>query len=208
MATRAHAIHVHPGHDLIAVFRTRAEAADAGLALVGAGAVDAEEVVLGADGDAAVVREAEMQTEFGRGPLSWRSLIARHGVLPSVVVLGAIGWTASFVIAALGALIHFGPDSYFERFVIIAVVVLAMGTMVSVLAIGAIATGAVDPPLASECGTCLHVHHANDTCCQMLLQMHPMRIDEVSSAGQPVPGVHMLDGRSVSPPGRHNLGWG
>jgi hypothetical protein len=207
MAARAHAIHVHPGHDLIAVFRTRAEAADAGLALVGAGA-DPEEVVLAEEGDLAVVRTAEMHTEFGRGPLSWRSLIARHGVLPSVVVLGAIGWAASLLIAAVGALIDFGPDSYWSRFAIIALVVLAMGTMVSVLAIGAIATGAGDPPLASECGTTLHVHHANDTECQMLLQMHPIRIDEVSPAGVPVPGVHVLEGRSVSPPGRHNLGWG
>lgn len=207
MAARAHAIHVHPGHDLIAVFRTRAEAADAGLALVGAGA-DPEEVVLAEDGDVAVVRAAEMQTEFGRGPLSWRSLIARHGVLPSVAVMGAIGWAASFVIAAVGALIDFGPGGYWERFAIIAIVVLAMGTMVSVLAIGAIATGAGDLPLASECGTTLHVHHANDTSCQMLLQMHPIRVDEVSPDGEPVPGVHVLEGRSVSPPGRHNMGWG
>jgi hypothetical protein len=207
MAARAHAIHVRPGHDLIAVFRTRAEAADAGLALVGAGA-DPDEVVVGEDGDLAAVRAAEMQTEFGRGPLSVRSLVARHGALPSVVVLGAIGWAASLVIAAVGAMIDFGPGGYWERFAIIALVVLAMGTMVSVLAIGAIATGAGDAPLACECGTSLHVHHANDTECQMLLQMHPMRIDEVSAAGRPVPGVHVRDGRSVSPPGRHNIGWG
>ena len=207
MAVRAHAIHVHPGHDLIAVFRTRAEAADAGLALVGAGA-DPEEVVLAEAGDVDIVRAAEMQTEFGRGPLSWRSLTARHGALPSVIALGAVGWAVSLSLAAVGALIDFGPDPYWERFVIIAVVVLAMGTMVSVLAIGAIATGAVDPRLAAESGTTLHVHHPSDTSCQMLLQMHTMRIDEVSAEGEPVPGVHMLDGHSVSPPGRHNMGWG
>lgn len=207
MAVRAAAIHVHPGHDLIAVFRTRAEAADAGMALVGAGA-EPEEVVLAEDGDLAVVRAAEMQTEFGRGPLSWRSLVARHGALPSIIALGAVGWTLSFAIAAAGAFIDFGFDHYWQRFVVIAVIVLTMGTMVSVLAIGAIATGAVDPRLASESGTTLHVHHANDTECEMLLQMHPMRIDEVSPAGEPVPGVHVLDGRSVSPPGRHNVGWG
>lgn len=207
MAGHAHAIHVHPGHDLIAVFRTRAEAADAGLALVGAGA-DPEEVVLAEDGDCDVVRAAEMQTEFGRGPLSWRSLVARHGVLPSVVVMGAIGWTVSLTIAALGALIDFGPDRYWERFAIIAVVVLAMGTMVSVLAIGALATGAGDRPLACESGTTLHVHHASDTSCQMLLQMHTLRVDEVTEGGKPVPGIHTMNGRSVSPPGRHNMGWG
>jgi hypothetical protein len=207
MAARAHAVHVHPGHDLIAVFRTRAEAADAGLALVGAGA-DPEEVVLAEEGDVAAVRTAEMQTEFGQGPLSWRSLVSRHGTLPSIIVLGAVGWAVSLTIAAVGALIDFGFDHYWQRFVVIAAVMITMGTMVSVLAIGAIATGAVDPRLASESGTTLHVHHANDTECEMLLQMHPLRVDEVSAAGVPVPGVHVLDGRSVSPPGRHNIGWG
>lgn len=207
MAVRAHAVHVRPGHDLIAVFRSRAEAADAGLALIGAGA-DPDEVVVAEEGDVAAVRTAEMQTEFGRGPLSLRSLTARHGALPSVITMGALGWAASLTVAAVGALIDFGPDSYWERFAIIAVVVIAMGTMVSVLAIGAIATGAVDPRLASEAGTTLHVHHPSDTACQMLLQMHTMRVDEMSEGGVPVPGIHTLAGRSVSPPGRHNLGWG
>lgn len=202
-----HAVHVRPGHDLIAVFRTRAEAADAGLALVGAGA-EPEAVVVAEPGDVAAVRTAEMHTEFGRGPLSWRSLVARHGSLPSVVTMGAIGWAASLVIAAVGALIDFGPDRYWERFAIIAVVVIAMGTMVSVLAIGAIATGSVDPRLASESGTTLHVHHPSDTSCQMLLQMHTMRVDEFTDGGRPVPGIHMQDGHSVSPPGHHNAGWG
>lgn len=207
MAAHVRAVHVRPGHDLIAVFRTRDEAADAGLALVGAGA-DPEEVVLAESGDLDAVRAAEMQTEFGRGPLSWRSLVARHGTLPSVLVLGAIGWAASLLVAALGAMVDFGPDDYWARFAIIALVVLAMGTMVSVLAIGAIATGAVDPRLASEVGTTLHVHHPSDTSCQMLLQMHTMRVDEVSTRGEPVPGIHTLAGRTLSPAGRHDMGWG
>lgn len=205
MATTA--AHVHPGHDLIAVFRTRAEASDAGLALVGAGA-DPEGVVLAEAGDRAVVLAAEMQTEFGRGPLSFRSLTARHGRLPSVLAMGAIGWASSAAIAALVAVVDFGPDRYWERFVIVFAVVVAMGTMVSLLAIGAMATGTADPRLASEVGTTLHVHHASDTSCAMLLQMHTMRVDEVTHDGRPVPGIHTLDGHSISPTGRHNAGWG
>jgi len=205
MAT--HAAHVRHGHDLIAVFRTKAEAVDAGMALVGAGA-DPDEVVLSEAGDLDAVRRAEMETEFGRGPLSWRSLVARHGALPSVIVMGAIGWICSAAIAAVVALIDFGPDPYWERFLIAFIVIVTMGTMVSLLAIGAVATGAVDPRLASEVGTTLHVHHASDTSCGMLLQMNTLRVDEVSSDGRPVPGIHTQGGRSVSPPGRHNDGWG
>lgn len=205
MAT--HAVHVHPGNDLIAVFRTRAEASDAGHALVGAGA-DPEEVVLAEAGDRDVVLRAEMQTEFGRGPLSWQSLTTRHGRLPSVLAMGAIGWAASAVIAAVVAMFDFGPDPYWERFAIVFAVVVAMGTMVSLLAIGAIATGSTDPRLASEVGTTLHVHHASDTSCAMLLQMPTMRVDEVTGDGRPAPGVHTLNGRSISPTGRHNVGWG
>ncbi len=202
----APAVHVHRGHDLIAVFRTKAEAADAGLALVGAGA-DPDDVVLAEAGDREVVLTAEMQTELGRGPI-WRAFMTRHGRLPSVLVMGVIGWTVSAIIAFAIAAFDFGPDSYWERFIIAFAVVVAMGTTVSLLAIGAIATGSPDPRLASERGTTLHVHRASDTSCQMLLQMNPLRIDEVSADGRPAPGVHVQEGHSLTPGGRHDQGWG
>lgn len=204
MAT--HAIHVRPGHDLIAVFRTRAEAADAGMALVGAG-VEPEDVVLAEATDRDSVRTAEMYTEFGRGPLSFRSLTTRHGPLPSVLTMGTIGTIASLAIAAAGALVEFGPDEYWQRFAIVFFVVWTMGTMVSLLAIGAIATARKDPRMVSEIGTTLHIRHPSERTCEMLAQLPALRVDEVTEEGEPVPGIHLLDGKSVSPPGSHNTGW-
>jgi len=203
----AHDAHIRPGHDLIAVFRTKAEAVDAGMALVGAGAAAEEDVVVGETGDRESVLTAEMQTEIGRSPL-WRALMTRHGSLPSVLVMGITGWIASAAIAFALALIDFGPDGYWERFVIAFVVVVTMGTMVSLLAIGGIATASTDAPLASERGVTLHVHHASDASCEMLLQMNPLRVDEMGARGQPAAGIHVEAGRSITPGGRHDQGWG
>ena len=206
MAERLHDVHIHPGHDLIAVFPTRdaADEAERELAMSG---IAGDEVVIGDEHDRAVVLAAEMATELGTGPLTWRTLVRRHGDLPSVLVLGAVGWAVTLIIAVPVAMIPFGPDHYWQRYVIVAAVMLSMASMVAVLAIGAIATGHHDEPLPSESGVPLHVHHATDEACRTLLAMHPLRIDEVSSSGRPVAGLHLVRGVSVSPPGRHDSGW-
>jgi hypothetical protein len=198
-------IHVHPGNDVIALFPNADSATAACAALMRSGAAG-DAVVVGDDQDRAAAIDAEMQLELARGVITFRNLTSRHGRMPSYAAMAGLAVGAAIAVSSVVAIIPFG-GSYLERFLIVAVVAGAMALMVSVLAIGAIMSARGERSWGPDTSVTVHVHEPTDEMCAKLVELRPLRLDEITTEGRVASGLHLAGGISMSPPGQHAVGW-
>lgn len=171
--------------ELLVVYPTAEQANQARTALLDAGVAEAD-IHLDREPDVVAALRAEMHDELTQAWVVPNAGIAypkesAHGLVMAGAIGGAIGLAAAFPLA----LIDFG-STYWVRWIVFAVVGVAMGFAIAMVAGPALgASRPADTP-AGVRGTVLRVDHDSPELRTILADLHPIRLDEVTHDGTPI----------------------
>jgi hypothetical protein len=171
--------------ELLVVYPDSETAAQAARVLVRAG-VPAGDIRIDEDLDRVASLRAEMHDELER---AWVVPTAGVGypreAANGLVWLSAVGAVIGVALAALVALIPFG-SSYGVRFLVLAVIGLACGLTVGMVAGPGMAATRPDQDMAAVRGSMLRVTHDTPELRRLLNDLGPLRIDELTADDVPV----------------------
>ena len=174
---------------VIAVLRTPEEAELVARRLVDAG-VPQSKISVDEQRDEAAALRAEMRAELTESVASPQAaLIANKSGNRGFLLTFSIAATVAIVLSFPLALIDFGLSSYWTRWITTVLVLLALAFVVSLVLGLAWGSPAVDQPAAAHRGTVIRVAADDDRVKQILIDAHPIRVDEVTAAGEPAGSV-------------------
>jgi len=174
---------------VIAVLRSPQDAERVARKLVDAG-VPESKISLDDPRDEAPALRAEMRAELSDSVASPQAaLIADRGGNRGFLLTFAIAAGVAIAISFPLALIDFGLSSYWTRWLTMALVLTAMAFVVSLVLGLASGSAAVDKPAAAHRGTVIRVAEDNDRVRRILIDADPIRVDEVTPAGEPAGSV-------------------
>jgi hypothetical protein len=174
---------------VIAVLRTPEEAQRVARQLVDAG-VPESRISVDQERDEAPALRAEMRAELTESVASPQAALIAHksgnrGFLVTFSIAAAVAIVLSFPLA----LIDFGLSSYWTRWIATVLVLLALAFVVSLVLGLAWGSPAVDQPAAAHRGTVIRVAADDDRVKQILIDADPIRVDEITAAGEPAGSV-------------------
>ena len=174
--------------ELLVVYPTRDRAEEAVRALRDAGIADAD-IRVDAEPDHIASLRAEMHEEMTRAWVVPNAAVAytkesARGLVLATLVGSAVGLLA----APLLAIPDFGT-TYLNRLIIFAIVGIAFGATVGLVAGPGLGSRRPDEPAAAERGTLLRVSHDSPELRRILGDLHPIRMDEVGHDDQPIAAV-------------------
>jgi hypothetical protein len=184
--------------DLLVVLPSREDAEQAAQALLRAG-IPAGDVRVDAEPDRIASLRAEMHEELceayvvPNAAVAYPKEAARGLVLGDLIGVG-IGILAAFPLA----LIPIGDTTYPVRLLIFALVGVAFGLTIGLIAGPAVTSMRPDLPPAIERGTLLRVAHDSQELRRLLADLHPIRMDEIRRSDDlPIATVTTEDSGSV-----------
>lgn len=170
---------------LLVVYPTQRQALAAKEALLEAG-VPEPEIHIGRDADTATALRAEMHEEVSN---AW--VVPNAGVAytkesaQGLAIWCVAGTVVGLLLAAPLALIDFG-SSYGVRYLIWALVLVAMGLTVALVAGPASSSERPAEPSAAVAGVVVRVNRDTPELRTILAELEPTRLDEVSRDDQPI----------------------
>jgi len=174
---------------VIAVLRSPGEAERVARRLVDAG-VPEYKISVDDQRDEGPALRAEMRAELTESVASPQAaLIAHKSGNRGFLVIFSIAAAVAIVLSFPLALIDFGLSSYWTRWITAVLVLLAMAFVVSLVLGLTWGSPPVDQPSAAHRGTVIRVKDDNDRVKQILIDADPIRVDEVTAAGEPAGAV-------------------
>jgi len=174
---------------VIAVLRTAEEAERVARRLVDAG-VPESKISVDEPRDEGPALRAEMRAELTESVASPQAaLIAHKSGNRGFLLTFSIAATVAIVLSFPLALIDFGLSSYWTRWITTVLVLLAVAFVVSLVLGLTWGSPAVDQPAAAHRGTVIRIAEDNDRVKQILIDADPIRVDEVTAAGEPAGSV-------------------
>lgn len=184
--------------DLLVVLPTHDEAEQAARALLDAG-IDPADVQIDVESDRVASLRAEMHEELTEALVVPNAGVAypkeaARGLVAGELIGVGIGVLAAFPLA----LIPIADTTYWVRFLIYAVVGVAFGVTVGLVAGPAAGSRRPNEPPAIERGTLLRVRHDSPELRALLADLHPIRMDEIRRADDlPIRTVHTEAGSGL-----------
>lgn len=172
-------------HSFLAVFEDPHAARKARHVLLDAG-VPADRVVIAAADDEVDSLRAEMREEVEKGWFiaGFGYATTKEGARGFLVTL-VVGCAIALVIGVPLAFIDFG-FGFWTRLLIVEGILLFLAAVTALVIGPGMATARPEVPLAAERGTTLRVDDASDGVRQVLIDLQPIRVDELDADHQPV----------------------